>query len=612
MPATLDMIDEQVQHAPAHAHPSLLLTRKITALRRRHVIVAVFTGLAIAILVSVELLGLELFADWWLNLPWNLRLVLLIGQAVLLGLILFRLVFIPLWRQPDDDEVALMVEKARPGFRSRLIASLQLTRPGAIPRGASPALVNAMVHETEEIAETTDFNPIVSTERLKKFGIMAVTVLVVAICGVIYGKGTAWDLLRRAFLSHCPVPRKTHISVEDGDKIVGIGDNVRLEAFVQGIIPSHGKVEVRFKTRRTQEYPLEQDKDNRIRFGRTIENVQDSFTYVLYLNDAISEAHDVKAIPRPTVASIECEQQYPAYTHIKPAKRSLGDLSLLAGSTLKLSVTATKPLKTASVKLVGLDSPSPPSGERAGLPATGSATAGVRGQPSESPMQISAANPKLITGQFNVPAKGLNGFSIQMLDTEEMESRDSAVYRIDLVPDKAPVVRITYPDRKEELITRQATMIIGIDAVDDFEIAKVRLRYKIAAPPSETPADGALTDIGAAAEPAEKVIELDLEGQTPQRIRRRHEWKIGDFRPLLSEGSAIEYWVEVEDNNNVTGPGIGRSEHQVAKVVSESDKRADLLNRAGDYLGSINDVATDQEKLNRNLGALIREKSGNR
>jgi len=225
-------------------------------------------------------------------------------------------------------------------------------------------------------------------------------------------------------------------------------------------------------------------------------------------------------------------------------------------------------------------------------------------------MLISTQNPKILTGQFNVPAKGLNGFSIQMLDTEEMESRDSAVYRIDLVPDKAPVVRITYPDRKEELITRQATMIIGIDAVDDFEIAKVRLRYKVAAPPNETPTDQALTDISVAAEPAEKVIELDLEGQTPQRIRRRHEWKIGDFRPLFAEGSAIEYWVEVEDNNNVTGPGIGRSEHQVAKVVSESDKRADLLNRAGDYLGSINDVATDQEKLNRNLGTLIREKSG--
>jgi len=44
--------------------------------------------------------------------------------------------------------------------------------------------------------------------------------------------------------------------------------------------------------------------------------------------------------------------------------------------------------------------------------------------------------------------------------------------------------------------------------------------------------------------------------------------------------------------------------------VSEAEKRTDLLNRAGDTLGSISDVAADQEKLNRNLGTLIREKTG--
>ena len=80
--------------------------------------------------------------------------------------------------------------------------------------------------------------------------------------------------------------------------------------------------------------------------------------------------------------------------------------------------------------------------------------------------------------------------------------------------------------------------------------------------------------------------------------------------PLLSEGSRLEYWVEAQDNNDATGPGIGSSEHQFAKVVSENEKRADLLNRAGDYLGSINDLASDQEKLNQKLGAIIREKMG--
>jgi hypothetical protein len=548
--------------------PSRLLGEKIAALRRRHVTVQAMTGLAMAVVVGIELLALAMFLDWWLELPWVVRLASLLAQVGAFTYILTRFALAPILRQPDEDELALMIEKARPEFRSRLIAAVQLARPGAVPPGASAALAGALVAETEALAGPCDFRQIVPTDRLKKFGAMAVVVPLLALMGFLAGRGTCTDLLRRVFLSNIPVPRKTRIIVPEGSRIAGIGDTVRLEAFVQGIIPAHGKVEVRYRSRRAQEFPLEQNVDNAINFGRTLENVQDSFSYRFLLGDGVSETFEVKAIPRPTVSTVECEQTFPAYTGLKPAQRSLGDLSLLAGSVLKFKAAATKDLKTATVKLVGVE--------------------------QELPLTVNAQRPREFTGQFNVPRKGLTGFQLQMLDTEEMESRDSAIYRVDVVPDKVPVVRLTYPDRKEELLTRHATMIVGFEATDDFEIAWVRLKYKV------DTVDGG----------AEKAVELDLENQHPQRIRRRHEWNIGGFTPVLGEGSVIEYWIEVEDSNNVTGPGVGATEHQLAKIVSESEKRADLLNRAGDYLGSISDVAADQERLNKSLGVIIRAKTG--
>jgi hypothetical protein len=553
---------------PRGAASSSLLREKVDSLRRRHVTVLAATGLAMAIVVAIELTALAMFLDWWLDLPWGVRLVSLAAQVGVLGYILTRFVLLPLWRQPDEDELALMVEKARPEFRSRLIAATQLTRPNALPAGASTSLVNALVAETETLARPCDFRQIVPTDRFKKFGLMALLIPLIALLGFSAGRETCTTLLKRVFLSNIPVPRKTRILVPEGERVVGIGDTVRLEAFVQGMIPAHGKVQVKYRSRRTQDYPLEQNRDNRINFGRTLENVQDSFSYRFSLGDGVSETLEVRAIPRPTVATIDCEQEFPAYARLKPAKRSLGDLSLLAGSLLKVRATATKDLKTASIKLVGVD--------------------------QELPMAVNPQNARELTGQFVVPPKGLTGFQLQMLDTEEMQSRDGAIYRVDVIPDKTPIVRITYPERKEELLTRHAMMIIGFDATDDFEIAKVRLKYKI-----DTLDSG-----------AEKVVDLDLEGQQPQRIRRRHEWNIGAFTPVLSEGSVIEYWIEAEDANNATGPGIGSTEHQLAKIVSESEKRADLLNRAGDYLGSISDVVADQERLNKSLGLIIRAKSG--
>jgi hypothetical protein len=547
-----------------------MLAEKAAALRHRHTMVLVMTGLAIGVILSIELLALAMFLDWWIELPWTVRLVSLLVQIGLAVAVFAVFVLRPLLRQPDDDEVALMVEKARPEFRGRLIAAMQLVRPGAIPAGASTSLVGALVQETEAAARPFDFRQIVPTERLKKFGAVAVVVPLMALLGFAAGRDTCTELLKRVFLSNVPVPRKTRILVSDGNRVVGIGDTVRLDAFVQGIIPKQGKVEVRYRSLRSQEFPLEQNRENPINFGRSIENVQDSFSYRFRLGDGTTESFEITAIPRPTVASIECEQELPAYTGLKPARRSLGDLSLLAGSVLKLRVTATKDLQSASIRLVGV------------------------GQ--EIPLTLNSEKPRELSGQFVVPAKGLTGFQIQMLDREQMESRDSAVYRVDVIPDKAPLVRLTYPDRKEELITRHATMLVGFDASDDFEISKVRLKYKV----------------DAVENGAEKSVELDLEEQRPQRIRRRHEWNIGALSPVLSEGNTIEFWIEVEDNNNVTGPGIGSTDHQLAKVVSESEKRADLLNRAGDYLGSISDVAADQERLNKNLGVIIRAKTGMR
>jgi hypothetical protein len=95
-------------------------------------------------------------------------------------------------------------------------------------------------------------------------------------------------------------------------------------------------------------------------------------------------------------------------------------------------------------------------------------------------------------------------------------------------------------------------------------------------------------------------------------MKNVYPWAIRDFQPPLLEGTRIEFWIEVEDNNNVTGPGIGVTEHQLLRVVSGNEKRADLLNRAGDFLGTINDVAGDQEKLNFTLGTLIYDREQKR
>jgi hypothetical protein len=543
---------------------SALLADKISAVRRKHTAVAVGTGAGIVVGTFIILLAASMLLDWWLDLPLWLRAILLVVILGVTSALAWRFVVTPVRRQPDDDDIALAIEKVRPEFRSRLISAIQFPRPGVIDQGTAISLARMTIAETEALARPMDFTEVISAKEFQKVCAWAVAVLALGVFSFMYGGQASADLAKRAFLSSTLVPRHTRVEVLTGSTRLGRGDALRIEALASGVVPRAGKLIVKTSGKRTQEFVLDRDREGK--FTRNVENVQQSFDYTVKLNDGVSRSYHVEVVPRPTTASIECEQIFPAYTKLPNAKRALGDLSLLAGSRLKLAAVATRDIQRAFVRLAGLS--------------------------NDVPMELESKNPRELRAEFAVPAKGLTGFSIEMLDTSGMESRESAIYRIDVIPDRAPKVRVNYPDRREELVTRAAVQPIGFEANDDFQIAKARLRYRV----------------GESEEGELRTIDLDLGTNILKQTRNVYEWNIREFQPPLTEGTRIEFWVEVQDNNDVTGPGVGATEHQLLRVVSENEKRADLLNRAGDFIGTISDVTGDQEKLNANLGALILER----
>src|SRR5277367_1182603 len=90
----------------------------------------------------------------------------------------------------------------------------------------------------------------------------------------------------------------------------------------------------------------------------------------------------------------------------------------------------------------------------------------------------------------------------------------------------------------------------------------------------ETPIPGAAPPL-----PEPKRIEMDLGDGLPQNLQRRYTLDLSTIKPPLTEGTTIEYWMEARDANDVTGPGIGESEHHTIKVVSEVEKKAEVMRR---------------------------------
>src|SRR5215212_6108560 len=161
---------------------SQILAAKILSVRRKHVSVATSTGVAAAVGAFVLLLGLSMLLDYFwrgTGLPWSARAALLaLNLAAVVSILLYS-IFGPVLYGPDDDEIALLVEDAEPAFRTRLIASIQLSRPQSLPAGASPSLVRAMIAQAESLAGPIDFSRVIKTDALLRTVILALLTLIV-------------------------------------------------------------------------------------------------------------------------------------------------------------------------------------------------------------------------------------------------------------------------------------------------------------------------------------------------------------------------------------------------------------------------------------------------
>ncbi len=541
---------------------------RINEVRQRHRRVALVTGLAMALCALLGWLVFESFFDWLVAFPWLVRaLIFVVGAGG--TYYLARKIGVDPYRQPIGDEAAaLMIEREMPVFRSRFIASVQLFQ--ARESQSSPSLVRALISETASMARERSFEHVVKTEAMKKWlKIAAGAVTAAVLLWFIGGKASA-PLLTRALLWNNAVPRKTQISGVPGNRAVAIGDDFRIEATAGGMIPSRGRVLVTTTSGRKQEFSLDPESGSRTHFVRLLQGVQESFDYTVELGDARTDRFHVKVKTRPGVRSIECTQDYPAYTKLTPQKRATGDLKLLVGSRLSVKLTANAPLKSGVLRLVGVDPQKP-----------------IR----TAPMSPDAQDRSVLNGSFEI-TKDISGLNLLLVDEDGVESKGGAVYRIEVIPDAPPTVQIRWPDRREELLTPGATMLLAFHARDDFGIAALRLHYAV-----DWTEDS-----------KDHVIDLDLGGRTPVQVARRFEWKFSKIQPPITEGQVVDYWLEVVDTNTATGPGVTKTEHYQARIVSEIEKRADLANRLNDTMQGLDEVRQGQEDVSKRLGEFIFEK----
>jgi hypothetical protein len=262
----------------------------------------------------------------------------------------------------------------------------------------------------------------------------------------------------------------------------------------------------------------------------------------------------------PITGDVELTFLYPAHTGRPPRTVSGtgGEITAPRGTEVRIQARADRPVESAEIRIESAGTVRPPAPGPAAREA-GSAKPSAQGEraaggAAETTLALQVKDGRQLAGALVVDEPG--SYRFRFKKGKRLVAEGPPI-PIAVEPDAFPEVRITFPGPDVE-VDAGARPRIDWTASDDHGLSALTLVLKPAA------------------------------GQEERRPLRRFESarrESGSFdldlpALRLAEGERLLYWLEVEDNDAVSGPKRGASATQVIRIYSEAEHRRKLMERA--------------------------------
>lgn len=530
-----------------------IILERLAELRRRLSAWLVVDGLSRVLAVIVGIIVVDLIIDRSFEMDRPQRLVMLILSLAGVATVAYRRLLRPLSEGASDDALALRIEQQNPVLHERLISALQLARLQSPPPGASPQMTTAVIEQGIAAARQLNVASLLDRQKLLWNGGLLIAASLVlggtAAAGLVNDTIAIW-FQRNVLLSDREWPQDVHFRIlgaKDDVLAVPKGDDWLLEAEVtedSRRIPTEAWLEIKGESRLQRMDSVAAESS---RFQTQLASVNEPIEFRVIESRASSPWTKLTLVERPAVDKLSLTQTPPAYTKLQSSELPAegGPYQLLKGTSLSIRGRATKPLSKATL---------------------------THGQKAY-PLTISGSSGEF---EFELPAAEVKDgdFSLTLADTESMRqpglaepgpltSRVPVSFRLKLLGDKSPQVQAKLKG-VSGVVTTRALIPIEARLSDDYSIAAARLERRHRIENDEKDVTGSADLTAAAKLPA-------------QKAELTHDF---DLAPLaIPPGVSMSFFIEAEDQNNVSGPGVGRSPVFVARIVTDAEFRANLLAR---------------------------------
>ncbi|MCX6878675.1 MAG: hypothetical protein NTW21_33415 [Verrucomicrobia bacterium] len=537
------------------------LTHILDQVMRRHLLLnlaefPVFLAAAIAVAWVAQAT-----ADRAFDLSWNARCVLLAIDFLGVWWLFARFAVRPWRHRLDREGAALLVERCMPEFRSSLISAVELAAPTADPLPQSRPLVERLVADVTAHAARADVVAhVIRPQRLKKLLVrwsapVAAALVLLAAC-----QPTSGLLLKRILLSRIVFPAKTTVVDVTGNLQVDAGGEASLTARAAGEVPADGRLVISRPGLPPEVIPVMPATAGAAEFTRIVKNIRADFSYHFELNDGTGPQHQVTVRFPPAVTTMRFVVVPPAYTKLPETELSPTALKLLEGSTLRIEGTASKDLRAGQVVIQGRDNP--------------------------LELTVGAADRKHFMAAIPVPGSGWRSLAVHLIGSAGDGSVGDPEYPVELLRDRTPTVTITQPKDETVTVIANDSVPIEFEANDDFELTSATLFYRVFR---------LLPDGGTEAADTGKIPLHVPPGS--RSWQHRFSWNLALLVPPVLTGYKIILWIEATDNNGIA-PATGRSAERTIRVISEQEKRLELLELLGRKAAEIEQLYQQQRAIN--------------
>jgi hypothetical protein len=480
---------------------------------------------------------------------WKATLVSRSAFVVLAGLFGYFVVW-PILRIPGVDALANEVER-RKDLRELLRAGFEFSNDSKAKKRYSAALVDEVIRRAVQSIEGLQVRLLFLTRKDAALMPVAYGGLVILLLISLFNPSLLTRAGRRVATPAAvsAVDHSANLHASPGNITVLAGSDVTVAGLDFGqtedvVTVSYNLSEDFWKTEPTN--PVKGE-DLKVAGGTAINRYEYTFTdlrhtvsYYFQSGDFNTDTFTITVVHKPILIDLDVTLTPPAYTGEPQItlNDNGGNVQALEGTRVAVRGSANNRLAGAWVQF--------DSGEKREISHDG----------------------YLVKFDFQALEDG--HYSVILEDTIGYATDDPLLYTIEVYKDHSPSLDVLEPGMDSQL-PRNKKLAVGFIAADDYGVRASSIYHRMSG------------------EREFKRISIPLAAQRDQKeIAVAWEWDLGGLE--LFPGNYVEYYVQVSDNNVVTGPGVTRSRtYQIMvptmaevydRVRDEESKRGDLFDQA--------------------------------